>query len=131
MMMGDHLRFLREQMDLSQGDIQKRTGLLRCYISRVENNHTTPSVETLQKMALAMDIQLHQVLYDGPRPPELPKLVPENEDSIPDTWGARGNEARSLSKLRRFLAQMTPRNRTILTTLISQLSKQKTRRNLK
>jgi transcriptional regulator with XRE-family HTH domain len=41
------LRFLREQKDLSQGDIQKRTGLLRCYISRVENNHTTPSVETL------------------------------------------------------------------------------------
>jgi transcriptional regulator with XRE-family HTH domain len=51
MVIGDKLKELREAKKLSQGDIEKRTGLLRCYISRVENGHTVPSVDTLEKMA--------------------------------------------------------------------------------
>jgi len=56
MIIGDHLRMLREQRKLSQGDIEDRTGLLRCYISRVETNHTIPSLETLEKWARAMEM---------------------------------------------------------------------------
>ena len=48
MIIGDRLRVLREQKRFSQGEIEKRTGLLRCYISRVENGHTVPAVETLE-----------------------------------------------------------------------------------
>ena len=48
MVIGDKLKELREAKKLSQGDIEKRTGLLRCYISRVENGHTVPSVDTLE-----------------------------------------------------------------------------------
>jgi transcriptional regulator with XRE-family HTH domain len=55
---GTTVRNLRLQKGLSQGDIEKRTGLLRCYLSRVENGHTTPSLETLQKLANAMDMPL-------------------------------------------------------------------------
>ena len=40
MIIGDHLRALREEKKLSQGDIEKRTSLFRCYISRVENGFT-------------------------------------------------------------------------------------------
>ncbi len=47
MIIGDRLRELREAKNLSQEDIEKRTGLLRCYISRVENGHTVPAIETL------------------------------------------------------------------------------------
>lgn len=47
MIIGDRLRELREQKNFSQGDIEEKTGLLRCYVSRVENNHTVPAVETL------------------------------------------------------------------------------------
>jgi transcriptional regulator with XRE-family HTH domain len=53
MVIGDKLKELRAMKELSQGDIEKRTGLLRCYISRVENGHTVPSVDTLEKMARA------------------------------------------------------------------------------
>ena len=53
MIIGDRLRVLREQKKFSQGEIEKRTGLLRCYISRVENGHTVPAVETLEKFARA------------------------------------------------------------------------------
>jgi len=54
MMIGERLRGLREQKKLSQGDIEQRTGLLRCYISRVENGHTVPAVEALEKIARAL-----------------------------------------------------------------------------
>ena len=55
MIIGDRIRGMREEKKLSQGDIEKRTGLLRCYISRVENGHTVPAIETLEKIARALE----------------------------------------------------------------------------
>ena len=60
MNIGGTIRDFRLQKGMSQGDIEKRTGLLRCYLSRVENGHTVPSLETLQKIAGALDLQLSQ-----------------------------------------------------------------------
>ncbi len=74
MIIGERFRTLREQKNLSQGDIESRTGLLRCYISRVENGHTVPSVETLEKMARALEVPLYQLFYDGEQPPKLLNL---------------------------------------------------------
>ena len=71
MIIGDRLRVLREQKKFSQGEIEKRTGLLRCYISRVENGHTVPAVETLEKFARALEVPLYQLFYDGDEPPKL------------------------------------------------------------
>jgi len=65
---------LREQKGLSQGQIEKRTGLLRCYISRVENGHTVPSIETIEKLARALEIPLFEIFYDGETSPALPYL---------------------------------------------------------
>lgn len=56
MIIGERLRALREHKNLSHGHIEKRTGLLRCYISRVENGHTVPSIETLEKMSRAHNL---------------------------------------------------------------------------
>ena len=69
MLIGDRLRELRDTKKLSQGDIEKRSGLLRCYISRVENGHTVPSVETLEKMARALEVPMYQLFYDGEESP--------------------------------------------------------------
>ena len=72
MMIGNRLRAIREEKNLSQGDIEQRTGLLRCYISRVENGHTVPAIETLEKLARALDIPLYQLFYDSDKPHALP-----------------------------------------------------------
>ena len=69
MIIGDRLRTLREQKNLSQGEIEKRSGLLRCYISRVENGHTVPAFETIEKFARALEVPLYQLFYDGDEPP--------------------------------------------------------------
>jgi transcriptional regulator with XRE-family HTH domain len=76
MLIGQRLRELHESKNLSQGNIEKRTGLLRCYISRVENGHTVPAIETLEKMARALEVPIYAIFYDGlepPAPPDLPK----------------------------------------------------------
>src|SRR6202795_3555778 len=90
---GDRLRVLREQKQFSQGEVEKRTGLLRCYISRVENGHTIPAVETLEKFARALEIPMYQLFYDGEEPPKLPNLLKRRttEDIL---WGDSGQEAR-------------------------------------
>jgi transcriptional regulator with XRE-family HTH domain len=69
MIIGDRLREMREEKKLSQGDIEKRTGLLRCYISRVENAHTVPAIETLEKWARALEVPLYQLFYEGEEHP--------------------------------------------------------------
>jgi transcriptional regulator with XRE-family HTH domain len=74
MIIGDRLRVLREEKKFSQGEIEKRTGLLRCYISRVENGHTVPAVETLEKFARALEVPMYQLFYEGEEPSKPPSL---------------------------------------------------------
>jgi len=62
---GEVIRSYRADRGLSQGDIERRTGLLRCYLSRVENGHTVPSLETLAKIAEAMEISLADFFPGG------------------------------------------------------------------
>lgn len=76
MVIGDRLRDIRKQKNFSQGEIEKRTGLLRCYISRVENGHTVPGVETLEKIARAFGVPIYQLFYDAERPLDLPAISP-------------------------------------------------------
>src|SRR5580692_2049095 len=104
MVISDRLRQLREDKKLSQGDVEKRTGLLRCYISRVENGHTVPAVETLEKLARAFEIPLYQLFYEGEEPPKLPNLL-KRKSSDEIAWGNSGKDARYLSKLRRLLGK--------------------------
>lgn len=113
MIIGDRLRILREQKKLSQGDIEKRTGLLRCYISRVENGHTVPAMETLEKLARALEIPLYQLFYDGEEPPELPNL-PKRKTSEDLIWGSTGKDARFLSRFRRLLGRLKENDRRLL-----------------
>ena len=113
MIIGDRLRALREEKKYSQGDIEKRTGLLRCYISRVENGHTVPAIETLEKMARALEVPLYQLFYDGDEPPELPNL-PKRKTAEEIAWGTSGKEARFLTMFRRVLGQIDEGDRRLL-----------------
>src|ERR1700738_1625763 len=110
MVIGNRLKELRESKELSQGDIEKRTGLLRCYISRVENGHTVPAIETLEKMARALEVPMYRLFHDGEAPASLRKLKPPKDDE----FGSTGDEAVYLSKLCRWLAKMEPDDQKLL-----------------
>jgi transcriptional regulator with XRE-family HTH domain len=111
MVIGDRLKELRESKELSQGDIEKRTGLLRCYISRVENGHTVPAVETLEKLARALEVPMYQLFHDGEAAASVRKLKLPNDS---EEWGTTGATADYFAKLRRLLAKMEPDNQKLL-----------------
>ena len=127
MVIADRLRALREEKKLSQGDIEKRTGLLRCYISRVENGHTVPAIETLEKMARAMEIPMYQLFYDGEEPPKLPNL-PKRKSADDIAWGSGGKDARYLGKRRRLLARTEEEDRKLLLFMAQKMAGTKSRR---
>ena len=122
MIIGDRLRALREEKKMSQGDIEKRTGLLRCYISRVENGHTVPAIETLEKMARALEVPLYQLFYDGEEPPELPNL-PKRKSADEIAFGSSGKEARFLGRLRRLLGKIEESDRRLLFYMAQKMSR--------
>ena len=107
---GDRLKQFRELRGLSQGKIEERTGLLRCYISRVENGHIVPSVETLEKFARALDMPLYQLLYDGEKPPKSLKTQAQEIDD----WASRGKGRRTFSKLQNALQKISESDRALL-----------------
>ena len=121
MIIGDRLRELREAKKFSQGDIEKRTGLLRSYLSRVENGHTVPSVETLEKLAHALEVPIYQLFYDGEEPPELPNL-PKRKTAEEIVWGSFGREAHLLSKFRRLIGRMNKSDRRLLLVMAQRLT---------
>ncbi len=122
MIIGDRLRALREEKKLSQGDIEKRTGLLRCYISRVENGHTVPAIETLEKMARALEIPLYQLFYDGEGPPQVPNLL-KRKSSEEGAWGEFGKDARYLEKLRRTLGKSNEQDRKLIMHMAQKMAR--------
>ena len=121
MVIGDRLRELREGKKMSQGDIEKRTGLLRCYISRVENGHTVPAIETLEKLARALEIPMYQLFYDGDKPPELPNL-PKRKTADDIAWGGSGKNAVFLHKLRKCLSKAEETDRKLIMVMAQKMA---------
>jgi len=122
MIIGDRLRLLREQKQFSQGEIEKRTGLLRCYISRVENGHTVPAVETLEKFARALEVPLYQIFYDGEEPAK-PATFSKRKNGAAHAWGDAGKDARTLAKFRHLLGRADENDRRLLLFMAKKMVK--------
>jgi len=118
MIVGDRLKQIRESKDMSQGDIEKRTGLLRCYISRVENGHTVPALQTLEKMARAMDIQLYQLFFDadGDRQPKALDLPKPRQKKL------SGKDGAVVSRIADLVQRMGARDKKLLVGFAQKLA---------
>lgn len=112
MNIGETIRQFRLEKGMSQGDIEKRTGLLRCYLSRVENGHTIPSLETLSKIATAMDMPLGHFFADSLPENGSAKSVPQLSDE----------ELRFLTQIRRYSANLNESDRKIVLTMVKKLA---------
>jgi transcriptional regulator with XRE-family HTH domain len=120
MVIGDRLKTLREAKDLSQGDIEERTGLLRCYVSRVENGHTVPSPETLEKFARALELPLYHLMFDGDKPPAPPKFIKQTtENSLESSRSG----ALLMKKMVALLARMDQKDRNLILFIAERVSK--------
>ena len=113
------MRTLREQKNLSQGDIEKRTGLLRCYISRVEYGHTVPSVDTLEKLARALEVPMYRLFTDDEhaKKPNIPAEAIRSR-------AANSKQDHELSALAKLLSRMKERDRGLLLHMASKMANQ-------
>ena len=123
MVIADRLKALREQKNMSQGEIERRTGLLRCYISRVENGHTVPAIETLEKMARALEVPMYQLFYDGKKPPAL--HIPT--EALPKGWGRSAGDAKTFDKFRRLMSRANKSDLKLLLSMAQKMSQKKKR----
>jgi transcriptional regulator with XRE-family HTH domain len=120
MLIGEPVRKLREEKKLSQGDIEHCTGMLRAYISRLEHGHVSPTIETLEKLARALEVPLYRLFYDGTMPMSVPQMLARKSPEETE-WGRSGADAEFLSKLRRQLAKLDEKNRMIILHLARKL----------
>jgi transcriptional regulator with XRE-family HTH domain len=115
MKIGTTIRTHRLQKGLSQGDIEKKTGLLRCYLSRVENGHTVPSLDTLSKIAVALDLPISQFFA---------------EDSVGrqlNTQRLSDDELRFLTQIRRYSSNLNESDRKLLLAMVKKFAATATR----
>jgi transcriptional regulator with XRE-family HTH domain len=125
MELGAKLRELRIAKNLSQGDIERRTGLVRSYTSRVEHGHTVPSIETLEKYASALNIPMYRFFTDEVSV-SVPKLLePKGESSL---WGARSKERGAFRKLAWALSRMDVRDRKLLVSMAQGMARRGAKR---
>src|SRR6201992_4321870 len=110
MNIGETIRNYRLQKGMSQGDIEKPTGLLRCYLSRVENGHTVPSLDTLAKIASALDIPLAQFFAEDSLGREM------NTQKLTD------DELRFLTQIRRYATNLNDSDRKLLLAMVKKFA---------
>jgi len=110
MKIGTTIRGHRLQKGLSQGDIEKKTGLLRCYLSRVENGHTVPSLDTLSKIAQALDLPIAQFFAEDSLNREL------NTQKLSD------EELRFLTQIRRYSTNLNESDRKLLLAMVKKFA---------
>ena len=111
MNIGETIRNFRLQKGMSQGDIEKRTGLLRCYLSRVENGHTIPSLDTLAKIATAMEVPLAQFFADDHSDNGSKSLPQLSEDEI-----------RFLTQIRRYSSSLNDSDRKLVLAMVKKMA---------
>ncbi len=111
---GQVIRSYRNDRGLSQGDIERRTGLLRCYLSRVENGHTVPSLETLAKIAEAMEITLADFFPGGdtPQDRETKKMLGELSD----------DEIRFLAEIKKCSSTLSDGDKKLVLAVIRKMA---------
>ncbi|MGA3168153.1 MAG: helix-turn-helix transcriptional regulator [Terriglobia bacterium] len=123
MQIGARLRMLRDEKGLSQGDIEERTGLMRCYLSRLENGHTIPSLETLERLAAALDVPLYKIFCsDTGEAPSSNLTRRKSLEELAEQNGKAGDEARFLLRLRNLWVRLTEPDRDILLTLARKMA---------
>jgi transcriptional regulator with XRE-family HTH domain len=112
MEVGKQIRALRQARGLSQGDIEKSSGLLRSYISRVEGGYTAPSLGTLEKFAKALGVEPYQLLFRGKGNAVSPRIPPQ------------AGPSKSVRKLIKLFGRLGASDRKLLLTLAAKLSKE-------
>lgn len=129
MIIGERLRAFREYKALSQVDIEKRTGLFRYYISRVENGHTIPTLETLARFARALEVPLFHLVYEEDGPYQ-PPVLPGSANSLDASGSMSKRDLRHLNEFKYLFGRLHDRDKELLSALARRMAKRVARQSL-
>src|SRR5437016_38654 len=119
MIIGERLRELRDERGLSQGDIATRTGLMRCYISRVENGYTVPALSTIEKWARALPVPLYELFRDDAN--DASAAIPADPKKAAAALAQSRADARFWARFRRLLTNTGEKERQLLLAVARQM----------
>lgn len=122
MAIGMRLRELREQKGLSQEDLERLTGIKRCYTSRVEHGHTVPGLGNLERYAAGIGVPVYRLFYEGDEPPPLPKVTPQDLQELAREEGKKRAETKLFLKLMKPLAKVGEPDRGFFLALAQRLA---------
>jgi hypothetical protein len=89
----------------------------------VENGHTVPSIETLEKMARAMEIPLYQSFYEGSDKSPVIKVADTARG-----WGSTGKDAKTVARFRRLLGRTSTDDQKLLMFMATKMAQSNTRK---
>lgn len=125
MVIGERVRTLRERKNLTQQDIEDRSGLKRCYLSRVENGNTVPSIHTVEKLAAALEVPMYRLFYEGEGLPPDPPLLPATAMTAGAELQNYAENARMMEKLRRIWVRLDENSRDRLYSMANMMAERK------
>ncbi|HUI41120.1 MAG TPA: helix-turn-helix transcriptional regulator [Terriglobia bacterium] len=100
MFIGQRIRELRERKGLSQNDIEEASGLRQWYLSWVEHGQTVPSLETLERIAAALEVPLYWLFYsEDDSAASRQALTARSAETALSEAGSPAGETRFLLKL--------------------------------
>lgn len=125
MIISERLKAIRTAKKLSQGDIESRTGLLPCYLSRVENGYTVPALKTLERLARGLDVPMYQLFYDGNELPKIPAAIARSRITAKIDWASHGKGLHLFTRIRQAVIRMTEEDRQLILLLTCKLNGRK------
>lgn len=75
--LGDRLRARRTGLGLSLRELAPEVGVSASFLSQVENGKSSPSIDTLARIARALDVPIYYFLVESPNP-----VVRHNERQV-------------------------------------------------
>jgi len=63
-MFGERLKHVRREKGLSQGELADRAGINRSYLSMIENGHSSPTMDVVERLAAGIGISVWRLISD-------------------------------------------------------------------
>ena len=60
--LGDNIRRIRLAKEMTQGDLCRKLGVDRGYMSNVESGKKNPTLSTIERIAKALDVSIEELM---------------------------------------------------------------------
>lgn len=85
MELGERIRLRRKELDLSLRELAERVGLTASFLSQIERDRTSPSLESLRKISDALEVPIFHFLLESNDKHPVVRRTQRLELKLPDS----------------------------------------------